>query len=159
MLAVYPGSFDPITYGHLDIIERVAKKVDKLTVAVLNNKNKNSIFSVEERMRLIKGVTKHIPNVSVDRFDGLLIDYAIEIGADVLIRGLRAVSDYEYEMQMSLCNKALYPEIETFFLVAKSNYSFLSSSIVREIASFGGDISKFVPRIVEEEMIKKYNNK
>ncbi|MDO5717511.1 MAG: pantetheine-phosphate adenylyltransferase [Tissierellia bacterium] len=159
MIAIYPGSFDPITYGHLDIISRCASKFDKVIVAVLNNKNKNVVFSIEDRVAMIKELTDKYPNIEVDSFNGLLIDYAKVKNADIIIRGLRAVSDYEYEMQMSLYNKKLYPEIETMFLVSKSTYSYLSSSIVKEIASYGGDISSFVPPTVEKRIKSKIVNK
>lgn len=156
MIAIYPGSFDPITYGHLDIITRCSKKFNKVIVAVLNNQSKKVVFSIEDRVAMIKELTSEYPNVQVDNFDGLLIDYAKKKEADVIIRGLRAVSDYEYEMQMSLYNKQLFPEIETMFLVSDTKYSYLSSSIVKEIASYHGDISNFVPPLVEVKINSKY---
>jgi len=156
MNAIYPGSFDPVTYGHLDIIERAAKKLDKLIVAVLNNSSKNSVFSIEERIELLREVTKNLPNVEIDYFSGLLTDYAIKKNCTTMIRGLRAVSDFEYEMQMALVNRKLNSEIETFFMVSSSKYAYLSSSIVKEIARFGGNISCFVPEIVEEALKNKF---
>lgn len=155
-IAICSGSFDPITLGHLDIIKRGAKIFDELIVVVLTNPAKNSLFTVEERMELIQKVTKDIPNVSVDSYDGLLVDYAKMKNANVILRGLRAVSDFEYEMQISSVNKTLSSDIETFFMMTKNNYSFLSSSVVKEVAKFGGDISKFVPPVVEEAVIEKF---
>ena len=156
-IAVCPGSFDPITNGHIDIIQRGAKVFDELHVVVLNNSSKNPLFSVEERMELIRKVTSHIPNVKVDSFQGLLVDYAISIKADAIIRGLRAVSDFEYEMQMSQMNSALAPEINTIFLITKPEYNFISSSTVKEIVMMGGDISKFVPVEVKDYLEKNKN--
>ncbi|WP_143598528.1 pantetheine-phosphate adenylyltransferase [Tissierella sp. P1] len=141
MKAVYPGSFDPVTYGHLDIIERVSKKVEHLIVAVLNNPSKKSVFSLEERIQLLKEVTKEFPNVEIDYFSGLLTDYATKRNCTTMIRGLRAVSDFEYEMQMALVNKKINNELETLFMVSSSKYAYLSSSIVKEVAMFGGNIS------------------
>lgn len=155
-IAICSGSFDPITLGHIDIIKRGAKIFDELIVVVLTNPAKNSLFTVEERMELIQKVTKDIPNVSVDSYDGLLVDYAKMKNANVILRGLRAVSDFEYEMQISSVNKTLSSDIETFFMMTKNNYSFLSSSVVKEVAKFGGDISKFVPPVVEEAVIEKF---
>ncbi|AFS78669.1 Phosphopantetheine adenylyltransferase CoaD [Gottschalkia acidurici 9a] len=155
MIAVYPGSFDPVTNGHLDIIDRCSKKFDKVIVAVLNNSSKNSMFSVEERSELLEEVLKDYKNVEVDTFSGLLIDYVRENNIDVIVRGLRAVSDYEYEMQMALTNKSLYNDIETVFLISSTQYSFLSSSIVKEVAMFNGDISSLVPKIVKDAIKEK----
>ena len=156
MKAVYPGSFDPVTFGHLDIIERASKKVEHLIVAVLNNPAKKSIFSLEERMQLLKEVTKDIPNIEIDSFSGLLTDYAIKKNCTTMIRGLRAVSDFEYEMQMALVNKKINHKIETFFMVSSSTYAYLSSSIVREVAMFGGNVSCFVPKVVEKALKSKF---
>lgn len=156
MNAIYPGSFDPVTYGHLDIIERAAKKLDHLIVAVLNNPAKKGIFTIEERIDLLVKTTKHIPNVEIDFFSGLLTDYALKKDCFTMIRGLRAVSDFEYEMQMALVNRKLNPKIETLFLVSDSKYSFLSSSIVKEVAKFQGNISCFVPKVVEEALKDKF---
>lgn len=156
-IAICSGSFDPITLGHLDIIKRGAKIFDELLVVVLNNPAKNSLFTVEERMELISQVIANIPNVKVDSYDGLLVDYAKLKNANVILRGLRAVSDFEYEMQISSVNKTLSSDIETFFMMTKNNYSFLSSSVVKEVAKFGGDISKFVPPSVEKAIVQKYS--
>ena len=143
--AIYPGSFDPPTLGHLDIIRRSAKMVDELVVGVLHNSAKNSLFSTEERVSMIKEVTKEFPNVMVTSFDGLLVNYMKEIDATLIIRGLRAVTDFEYELQIAQTNRVEYPEVETIFLTTSLKYSYLSSTIVKEFASYGGDISKFVP--------------
>ncbi|MEH7075075.1 pantetheine-phosphate adenylyltransferase [Neobacillus drentensis] len=155
-IAVCPGSFDPITYGHLDIIRRGAKVFDKVYVVVLNNSAKNPVFTVEERLSLIKEVTKDIPNVIVDEFSGLLIDYAKTVNANAILRGLRAVSDFEYEMQITSMNRVLNDEIETFFIMTNNQFSFLSSSIVKEVAKYNGNISTLVPPIVEKELQKKF---
>ncbi|KIL50360.1 phosphopantetheine adenylyltransferase [Jeotgalibacillus alimentarius] len=154
--AVCPGSFDPITLGHLDIISRGAKNFDELHIVVLNNSSKKPAFSVEERMDLIRSVTKDLPNIKVDSYQGLLVDYAREVGANVIIRGLRAVSDFEYEMQITSMNRVLHNDLETFFIMTNNQYSFLSSSIVKEVARYGGDISELVPPEVEEALRQKY---
>lgn len=155
--AVYPGSFDPLTLGHLDIIRRSAGIVDELVVSVLHNSAKNSLFSTDERVSMIKEVTKDIPNVKVTTFDGLLVDYVKKIDASMIVRGLRAVTDFEYELQLTQTNHILNPEVETIFLTTNLQYSYLSSTIVKEIASYGGDISKFVPPEFIERIYKKYN--
>lgn len=155
-MAIYPGSFDPITNGHLDIIERCSEKFEKLIVAVLNNTSKKTLFSVDERVKLLEETVKGYPNVSVESFSGLLIEYASSKEVSVIVRGLRAVSDFEYEMQMALTNKSLHSEIDTFFLISSSQYSFLSSSIVKEVARFGGDVSGMVPLEVEEVLKAKF---
>jgi len=155
-IAVCPGSFDPITYGHLDIIRRGAKVFDKVYVALLNNSAKNPLFTMEERAKLIREVTKDIPNVQVDMFSGLLVDYAKSINASVILRGLRAVSDFEYEMQNASMNRMLNDQIETFFMMTNNQYSFLSSSIVKDVAKYNGKLSELVPPIVEKELQKKY---
>jgi pantetheine-phosphate adenylyltransferase len=155
-IAVCPGSFDPITYGHLDIIKRGAKVFDEVYVVVLNNSTKQPLFTVEERIHLIKEVTKDIPNVKVDEFHGLLVDYAKSVEANAIIRGLRAVSDFEYEMQITSMNRVLNDEIETFFIMTNNQYSFLSSSIVKEVAHYDGKISELVPSIVERALHKKF---
>ncbi|MEK4485003.1 pantetheine-phosphate adenylyltransferase [Psychrobacillus sp. FSL H8-0484] len=157
-IAVVPGSFDPITNGHLDIITRGASIFGEVFVVVLNNSSKNPLFSVEERMKLIKDVTSHLPNVKVDTFSGLLMDYAKNVGASAIIRGLRAVSDFEYEMQITSMNRVLNDEIETFFIMTKNQYSFLSSSIVKEVAKYGGKIEELVPPQVEAALKLKYKN-
>ena len=143
--AIYPGSFDPLTLGHFDIICRSAKMVDELVVGVLHNSAKNSLFSTDERVSMIKEITKEFPNVMVTSFDGLLVNYMKEIDATLIIRGLRAVTDFEYELQIAQTNRVEYPEVETIFLTTSLKYSYLSSTIVKEFASHGGDISKFVP--------------
>ena len=143
--AIYPGSFDPVTNGHVDIILRSSKIVDKLIVGVLNNSAKKSLFSVEERVSMLKELTKDLPNVEVTSFDGLLVDYMREIDASIIVRGLRAVTDFEYELQIAQTNHIENTDIETIFLTTNLQYSYLSSTIVKEFASYGGDISKFVP--------------
>lgn len=155
MKVIYPGSFDPVTYGHLDIIERCSKKFDCVIIAVLNNVSKKGFFSIEERIELLGETTKKLKNVEIDSFSGLLADYAKEKNCSTMIRGLRAVSDYEYEMQMALVNRKLDPDIETLFMVSRSEYVYLSSSIVKEIALNGGSIDSFVPRIVENSLKNK----
>ncbi len=158
--AIYPGSFDPVTFGHLDIITRSAAIFDELIVGVLNNSEKNALFSVDERVSMLKELTKENPNVTVDSFDGLLVDYMKKSGATIIVRGLRAVTDFEYELQIAQTNHVEYPKAETVFLTTNLKYSYLSSSIVREFAAYGGDITKFVPpqfvdRIYEKSNIKK----
>ncbi|QUH26229.1 pantetheine-phosphate adenylyltransferase [Serpentinicella alkaliphila] len=154
--AIYPGSFDPITNGHLDIIERAAKIFDEVIVVVLPNVSKNNLFTLEERVNLIKTVTKKFSNVSIDSYSGLLVDYANKNNITNIVKGLRAVSDFEYEFQMALMNKKLNPEVETVFLMTSNNNSYLSSSIVKEVVKYGGCISDLVPPEVEKEMIKRY---
>ena len=158
--AIYPGSFDPLTLGHLDIIERSARIVDELVVGVLNNSAKNSLFSLDERVSMIKEMTDSMPNVTVTSFNGLLVDYMREIDATIIVRGLRAVTDFEYELQIAQTNHVENPEVETIFLTTSLQYSYLSSTIVKEFASYGGDLSKFVParfidRIYDKYQIKK----
>lgn len=155
-VAVCPGSFDPITYGHLDIIRRGAKVFDTVYVVILNNSSKKPLFSLEERVALIQEVTKGIDNVIVDSHSGLLIDYARNKKASTILRGLRAVSDFEYEMQITSMNRVLDENIETFFMMTNNQYSFLSSSIVKEVAKYKGDISELVPKAVENALIKKF---
>ena len=152
--AIYPGSFDPVTYGHYDIICRSCKIVDELIVGVLNNKAKMPLFSVEERVKMLKEVTKDLPNVRIIPFDGLLVDFAERMDADMVIRGLRAITDFEYELQMSQTNHKLSPNVETMFLTTSIEYSYLSSTTVREIAAFGGDVTQFVPQAVAVELEK-----
>ncbi len=155
--AVYPGTFDPMTLGHLDIITRSAEMFDILIVAVLNNNQKNPLFSVEERVKILEEATKDIPNVQVDSFSGLLCDYAAEKDLHVAVRGLRAVTDFEYELQLAQTNRVLSGgKLDTVFLSTSLKYSYLSSSVVKEIASFGGDISKTVPEFVAELLREKY---
>ena len=155
--AIYPGSFDPITFGHIDIIERASKIVDELVVGVLCNSAKNPLFSLDERVSMIEEMTKHLPNVTVEAFDGLLVDYMNKIGATLIVRGLRAVTDFEYELQIAQTNHVQNENIETIFLTTNLNYSYLSSTIVKEFASYGGDISKFVPEQFIEQIYAKYN--
>lgn len=144
-LAICPGSFDPVTLGHLDIMTRASKLFDRVIVLVSVNADKTPCFTAEERMDMIREVIKDLPNVSVERLDGLLADYVREKGAYAIVKGLRAMTDFEYEFQMALINKKLYPDAETVFLVTSSENMYLSSSVVRQVASFGGDISSFVP--------------
>ncbi|WP_181349195.1 pantetheine-phosphate adenylyltransferase [Thalassobacillus sp. CUG 92003] len=155
-LAVCPGSFDPLTNGHLDIIQRGAEVFDHVIVAVFNNRNKSTLFSVEERFQLIEESTKDLPNVSVDVSSGLLMDYAKEKNAKAIIRGLRAVSDFEYEMQITSMNRKLNQEVETLFMMTNNQYSFLSSSIVKEVAKYHAPVSDLVPAPVEEALKRKF---
>ena len=157
--AIYPGSFDPVTYGHMDIIIRSYKIVDELIVGVLCNKAKMPLFSVEERVKMLEEVTKDLKNVRIVPFDGLLVDFAAKMKADLIIRGLRAITDFEYELQMSQTNHKLAPNVETMFLTTSIEYSYLSSTTVREIAAFGGDLSQFVPEAVAVELVKKMSTK
>lgn len=155
-LAIYPGSFDPITKGHLHILKTGSEIFDKVIVAVLHNPKKQGFLPVDERVKLIKEVTKQFKNVEVDSFEGLTVEYAKQKGANILIRGLRAVSDFEYEMQLSQANSALSKKIKTVFLTTKPKYNFISSGTVKEIFGFGGDISAFVPTEVEEYLKKRF---
>ena len=156
---IYPGSFDPVTYGHLDIIKRSCQMADELIVGVLYNKAKMPLFSVEERVRMLEETTKDLPNVKVVPFEGLLVEFARKMEARMVVRGLRAVTDFEYELQMAQTNHKLEPAVETVFLTTSLEHSYLSSTIVKEVAAFGGDISQFVPEAVEtkvrEKIIKK----
>lgn len=154
--AIYPGSFDPLTLGHMDIIKRSAKIVDELVVGVLNNSAKNSLFSLEERVSMIKEMTAPIPNIAVTSFDGLLVDYMKEIDATIIVRGLRAVTDFEYELQIAQTNHVENPDVETIFLTTSLQYSYLSSTIVKEFASYGGNISNFVPAQLIDRIYGKY---
>ena len=156
---IYPGSFDPVTFGHVDVITRSAGKVDELIVGVLNNKAKSPLFSAEERVRMLEEVTKEMPNVRIFPFEGLLVDFARKMKADLVIRGLRAITDFEYELQMAQTNHKLEPELETVFLTTSLEYSYLSSSTVKEVAAFGGDISRFVPEIVADRIAEKMKKK
>ncbi|SFJ92709.1 Phosphopantetheine adenylyltransferase [Halobacillus dabanensis] len=155
-LAICPGSFDPVTYGHLDIIRRGAKVFDHVIVAVFNNQSKAPLFNVEERKALLEEVTKDLDNVTVDACSGLLMDYAEDKGAQAIIRGLRAVSDFEYEMQITSMNRKLNEDIETFFVMTNNQYSFLSSSIVKEVAKYRANISDLVPPSVEKALSEKF---
>ena len=157
--AIYPGSFDPVTNGHIDIIRRAAAISDELIVGVLQNKAKSPLFSVEERVIILCEVTKNLKNVKIIPFEGLLIDFAAQMDAKVIVRGLRAITDFEYELQMSQTNRKLNADIETLFLTTSLEYSFLSSTTVKEVASFGGDISQFVPDFVAEKVTEKIREK
>ena len=154
-IAIVPGSFDPVTNGHLDIIKRTSELFDTVYVSILSNSSKTPLFSVEERIALIKRVTKDLPNVKVEAFTGLLVDYAKEKNAKFIVKGLRAVTDFEYEFQMSLTNKQLAPEIETFFITTSAKYAYLSSSIVKEVARYGGDFTEMVPLEIIEDIKEK----
>ena len=155
--AIYPGSFDPVTKGHLDIIERSSKMVDKLIVAVLKNSSKSPLFTVEERVSMLKEITKDIPNVEIDSFSGLLVDFAEANNATIIVRGLRAVTDFEYELQMSQTNRIMDENVDTIFLTTSLEYAYLSSSTVKEVAIYGGDVSKFVPSYVVDKIKDKIN--
>ena len=154
-IAVYPGSFDPVTLGHGDIIERTAKMFDKVIIGVLNNNVKTPLFSVKERVNMLKEVTAHLPNVEVQSFEGLLVDFLRRNDAQVIVRGVRAVTDFEYELQMAQTNRVMAPEIDTIFLTTNLKYSYLSSSIVKEIAFYDGQISQFLAPEVEERVRAK----
>lgn len=151
-IAVCPGSFDPVTYGHIDIIERSTPLFDKIIVLVLKNKNKHCTFTLDERVDFLRRSLKHIDNIEVDSYDGLLVDYASEKGACAIIKGLRAVTDFEYEFQMALTNRTLNPNIETLFMNTSAENMYLSSSLVREVASFGKDIKRFVPEEIARDV-------
>lgn len=157
--AIYPGSFDPVTYGHIDIIKRAASIFDELIISVLNNTNKTPLFSVEERVKILEEITRGIPNIKVTSYEGLLVEYAKATDAHVIIRGLRAITDFEYELQLAQTNRKLEPTVDTYFLTTSLEYAYLSSSTVREVASFGGDISKFVPPFIAELTYQKYGVK
>jgi pantetheine-phosphate adenylyltransferase len=155
-VAIYPGSFDPITNGHLDLISRGSRMAERLIVAVLRNESKKALFSVEERVETVREIVRPFANVEVESFDGLLVDYAASRGANLILRGIRAVSDYEYELQMALMNRRLRPELETAFLMAGETYSFVSSHLVKEVASLGGDVSGLVPPAVEAKLKARF---
>ncbi len=158
--AVYPGSFDPVTFGHLDVIKRAADMFDELIVAVLNNQSKTPLFSVDERVKILEEATKDIPNVKVDSFSGLLIDYAAQNDLHIAVRGLRAITDFEYELQIAQTNRKLSNDnLDSIFLTTSLEYAYLSSSSVKEIAYFGGDISQCVPEFVAKLIYDKYKNK
>ena len=160
-VAIYPGTFDPITLGHMDIITRGAKFFDRLIVAVAISRAKNTLFPIEDRVRFTSMTTSHLPKVEVQPFEGLLVDYARSVGAGVIVRGLRAVSDFEYEFQMATMNHNLEPEVETVLLMAGESTTFVSSRLVKEVASVGGDVSRFVPKVVEDELnrIREQNSR
>ena len=159
VIAVYPGSFDPATYGHLDIIKRASVSFDKVIVGVLHNSAKSPLFSVEERVNILEKATKDMENVEIKAFKGLSVNFARENHAQLIIRGLRAVTDFEYELQMAQTNHKLEPSVETVFLTTSLEYSYLSSTIVKEVAFYHGDISKFVPDVVRERIREKMNQK
>ena len=152
---VYPGSFDPVTYGHLDVIRRSSSLVDELIVGVLNNNTKTPLFSVEERVKILLEVTKDLPNVQIESFSGLSVEFAKQSGAQFIVRGLRAITDFDYELQMAQTNRVLNPDIDTIFLTTSLEYAYLSSSTVKEVASYGGDISKLVPGAVVDRIYNK----
>ena len=156
-IAVYPGSFDPVTYGHIDIIKRASKISDKLIVGVLMNSSKRGLFTIEERVELLREFTKDMSNVEIKSFEGLLVDFAKNNQANTIIRGLRAITDFDYELQMAQTNRALYDKADTIFIPTSIEYSFLSSTTVKEIASLGGDIKKFVAPYVEKRLREKYS--
>ena len=156
--AIYPGSFDPVTLGHLDIIRRSASLVDHLIVGVLNNSTKTPLFSVEERVNMLREVCQGIPNIEIRYFEGLLVDFVVECNATIVVRGLRAVTDFEYELQWAQSNRIVCPTMDTVFLVTNVQYSYLSSSVVREYASQNGDISAFVPPFVADKLREKYKS-
>jgi pantetheine-phosphate adenylyltransferase len=158
-IAVYPGSFDPVHLGHIDIIQRAAKQFDKIVVAVLNNVSKNPLFTVDERKQLLVSVTSHLPNVEIDSFRDLLIRFMNMKNAQVIVRGLRAVSDFEKELQMASLNRKLSENIETFFMMTNPKYSYLSSSIVKEIAEFSGPVEELVPEAVRKALLSKYSKR
>ena len=153
--AVYPGSFDPVTYGHLDVIRRSSSLVDELIVGVLNNNTKTPLFSVAERVKILLEVTKDLPNVQIESFSGLSVEFAKQSGAQFIVRGLRAITDFDYELQMAQTNRVLNPDIDTIFLTTSLEYAYLSSSTVKEVASYGGDISKLVPGAVVDRIYNK----
>ena len=153
--AIYPGSFDPLTLGHMDIIKRASGIVDELVVGVLHNSAKNSLFSLDERVSMIKEMTESMPNVTVASFDGLLVDYMKEINATIIVRGLRAVTDFEYELQMAQTNRVLAPDVDTIFLTTSLEYAYVSSTIMKEVARFGGDLTKFAPPEIIDALRRK----
>ena len=155
VIAIYPGSFDPLTNGHLDLIERGAKIFDELIVAILRNPEKEALFSLEERLDMIRAMTAQRENVRVDSFDGLMVDYALKVGATAVLRGIRAISDYEYELQMALMTRKLEPRLETVFMMPAETYSYLSSRLVRQVAMLGGSVRGLVPEMVEQKLRQK----
>ena len=157
-IAIYPGTFDPITLGHIDIIQRGSKLFDRVIVTIAINQSKKPLFSVNERIEMIEDAKKEFSNVSVEKFDGLLVNFAFEKKASVILRGLRAVSDFEYEFQMALMNKHLHDEISTIFLVPNEKYTYLNSTIVKDVVKYGGNVKNFVTKFVEKKLISKFRN-
>ena len=157
--AVYTGSFDPVTNGHMDIIRRASEIFDVLIVSILNNKEKTPLFSVEERVKILEEATKDLPNVQIDSFSGLLVDYAREKDLHVIVRGLRAITDFEYELQMAQTNRKMVDHVDTVFLTTSLEYAYLSSTTVKEVAAFGGDIHQFVPKCIATKIYQKYKSK
>lgn len=155
-VALYPGSFDPLTNGHLDVLFRARRLADRVIIAILENDEKKPLFSLEERLEMIREIVGEEPSVSVRTFSGLLVDFATETGATLLVRGLRAISDYEYELQMALMNRRLAPSIETVFLMAKEEYSYVSSRLVKEVARLGADVSGLVPEAVRRRLVERF---
>ncbi|MFH1074555.1 MAG: pantetheine-phosphate adenylyltransferase [Candidatus Firestonebacteria bacterium] len=156
--AIYPGSFDPITFGHLDLLKRSCKLFDDLTIAVVVNPHKKALFTIDERVAMIKTATRGYGHIRIDKFDGLLVDYAKKVKANVIIRGLRAIADFEYEFQMALVNRSLYKQLDMVYMMPSVEYTYLSSSIVREVSSLGGDVSGFVPRFIVKRLREKLKN-
>lgn len=156
MKVIYPGSFDPVTNGHIDIIKRASANFDEIVVAILDNKSKSPLFTLEERISMLKDATSEFENVTIDSFSGLLVDYVEAMDTNTVLRGLRAISDYESEMRNALANKSLNNNIETLFMVSKAEYTFLSSSVVKEIAGFNGDVSNMVPESVSVKLKNKF---
>src|SRR5438309_714598 len=157
VIAIYPGSFDPLTNGHLDLIERGSKIFDQLIVGILRNPEKDPLFSLGERREMLEAMTEQWKNVRVDSFEGLMVDYAVKVRASAVLRGIRAISDYEYELQMALMNRKLSPNLETVFMMPAETYSYLSSRLVREIAQMGGSINRLVPELVQQRLREKMN--
>lgn len=155
-IAVYPGTFDPVTNGHLDIVHRATRQFDRLIVAILKNQDKEPMFGLEERIRLLTDSVRGLDNVEVDSFDGLLVDYAMDVGASTIVRGIRALSDFEYELQMAMMNRRLQPGLEAVFMMPSETYSYLSSRLVREVARLGGDLSGLVPEVVREALLRRH---
>ncbi|MFA6142302.1 MAG: pantetheine-phosphate adenylyltransferase [Candidatus Omnitrophota bacterium] len=151
-VAIYPGTFDPVTYGHIDLIERASKIFDKVIVAVAHSKSKGVLFSVEERVAMLQDAVKGIPNVVIDDFDGLVVNYVKKCGSNVMLRGLRMISDFEYEFQMALTNRKLAGDIETIFMMPHEDYSYVSSKLIKEAAALGADVGKFIPKKAEEAL-------